>query len=267
MLATPLTVCLIVIGRYVPQLQFLGVLLGSDPVLKPEEQLYQRLLAGNAEGATEIAEAYTNGEFSLKFYDRVAIPSLRLAENDRQRSTGDGGYKRTVAEGLVAVVREMEDHSRQHNDRQDDPHKLRAFGIPTLCIAGRTDLDTAAAEMVAQAIAERGIGTRVLPPIAISQNGIGQLELAGVEVVCLSYLALEPQTFARFVCRRLKRRAPDIKIIVCIWNPTSALEPVTTLKEQLGADAVVFSVEFGGCASRRLGFTASVRPHASGPGA
>ena len=66
-LSTPLTVCLIVIGRYVPQLQFLGVLLGSDPVLAPEEQLYQRLLAGNAEEAIDIAENYTDEHSSRAF--------------------------------------------------------------------------------------------------------------------------------------------------------------------------------------------------------
>lgn len=83
----------------------------------------------------------------------------------------------------------------------------------------------------------------MLPPIMISQNGIGQLDLSGIEVVCLSYLAPEPQTFARFACRRLKRRSPTLKTIVCLWNPSSALLQVTDLKEHMAADAVVFSVE------------------------
>lgn len=264
-LSTPLTVCLIVIGRYVPQLQFLGVLLGSDPVLAPEEQLYQRLLAGNAEGATEIAENYTDEHSAREFYDQVAIPALRLAENDRQRSTGDASYKRTVAEGMMAVVREVEDHARRRTPeeaRSSDPNMKppRALGVPDLCIAGRTDLDAAAAEMVAQAVAERGIGARVLPPIAISQNGIGQLDLAGVEVVCLSYLAPDPQTFARFACRRLKRRAPDIKTVVCLWNPSPALRQVADLKEHMAADAVVFSVE-----AAAVQIDAWVSPHLSDP--
>ena len=247
-LSTPLTVCLIVIGRYVPQLQFLGVLLGSDPVLAPEEQLYQRLLAGNAEGAIEIAETYTDEHSSREFYDQVAIPALRLAENDRQRNTGDASYKRTVAEGMSAVLREFAEHVRQQTAAENVGASdraapvPRALGVPDLCIAGRTDLDAAAAEMVAQAVADRGIKARVLPPIAISQNGIGQLDLAGVEVVCLSYLAPEPQTFASFACRRLKRRAPNIKTVVCLWNPSPALMKRNDLREYMAADAVVFSV-------------------------
>lgn len=132
--------------------------------------------------------------------------------------------------------------------------------MPDLCIAGRTDLDAAAAEMVAQAVAERGIGARVLSPIAISQNGIGQLDLAGVEVVCLSYLAPEPRPFATFACRRLKRRAPNIKIVVCLWNPSAALMKQTDLREYMAADAVVFSVE---AAAAQI--DAWVSPHISDP--
>jgi hypothetical protein len=178
----------------------------------------------------------------------VAIPALRLAENDRQRSTGDASHKRRVAEGMAAVVREVADHARQQTVAENaDANRAtsvpRALGVPDLCIAGRTDPDAAAAEMVAQAVAERGIGARVLPPIAISQNGISQLDLAGVEVVCLSYLAPEPRTFATFACQRLKRRAPKIKTIVCLWNPSAGLMKRTDLREYLAADAVVFSVE------------------------
>ena len=66
----------------------------------------------------------------------------------------------------------------------------------------------AGAEMVAEVLGESGIGARVLPPVAVSQDAIGQLDLAGADVVCLSYFNPQPQVFARYVCRRLKRRAP-----------------------------------------------------------
>jgi GAF domain-containing protein len=263
-LSTPLTVCLIVIGRYVPQMQFLGVLLGSDPVLTPEEQLYQRLLAGNIEAAIELAENYTDENSAREFHDQVALPVLRLAENDRQRNTGDMAHKQGVAEGMIAVIREVAEHAREAEDSAgataEGVRRIRALGIPELCIAGRTGLDSAAAEMIAQSVAAKGIGARVLPPMAISQQGIGQLDLAGVEVICLSYLAPDPQSFVRFVCRRLKRRAPDIKIIVCLWNPSPALQAATDLTDRLAADAVVFSVE-----SAVAQVDAWVAPHLADP--
>ena len=246
-LATPLTVCLVVIGRYVPQLQFLGILLGSDPVLKPHEQLYQRLIAGNVEGAVEIAETFVDENSTQAFYDEIAMPTLRLAENDRQRSAAGGTYKRTVADSMIAVVRELSDHVRQRQAAAGttlaSPPPVRALGTPHLCIGGRTDLDFAAAEMVAQVVAERGIGARVLAPISISQHGINQLDLAGVEVVCLSYLHSEPDTYARFAARRLRKRAPGVKIVVCLWNAPQSLRHTEGLSERLAADAVAFSIE------------------------
>ena len=131
-LSTPLTVCLVVIGRYVPQLEFLGVLLGSDPVLAPEERFYQRLLAGNIEEAVEIAETYVDEKSSHEFYDEVAIPALRLAENDRQRSTSDIGYRRVVADGATAVVREVAEHVSETKSSRIPARALLATTRPSL---------------------------------------------------------------------------------------------------------------------------------------
>ncbi|ACL61414.1 AI-2E family transporter [Methylobacterium nodulans] len=247
-LATPLTVCLVVIGRYVPQLEFLGVLLGSDPVLAPEERLYQRLLAGNLEEAVEMAEDYVDEHSSREFNDNVAIPALRLAENDRQRSTTDTNYRRLVADTAICVVREIEDHVREKASA-DEPGEDRlpsaaAERPPSvLCLAGRTELDRAAAEMMAQVLEERGIGARVLPPIAVSQGALGQLDLQGVDVVCLSYLHPQPQVYARYICRRLRRRAPHVKLVVCCWNLAPGTGQADDLKKQVAADAVFVSLE------------------------
>jgi predicted PurR-regulated permease PerM/GAF domain-containing protein len=250
-LATPLTVCLVVIGRYVPQLEFLGVLLGSDPVLAPEERLYQRLLAGNLEEAVEMAEDYVDEHSSREFYDNVAIPALRLAENDRQRSTTDTNYRRLVADTAICVVREVEDHIQEKatsgdetatgEDRVPSAHETRQTSV--LCLAGRTELDRAAAEMMAQVLEERSIGARVLPPIAVSQGALGQLDLQGVDVVCLSYLHPQPQVYARYICRRLRRRAPHMKLVVCCWNLAPGTGQTEDLKKQMAADAVFASLE------------------------
>jgi GAF domain-containing protein len=248
-LSTPLTVCLVVIGRYVPQLQFLDVLLGNDPVLAPEERFYQRLLAGNTEEAVEIAEDYVDEKSSTEFFDEVGIPALRLAENDRQRSATDTVTRRIIADTAGAVVREVADHvaeERSHSEVVDENapgDQARALErIPVLCIGGRTELDRAAAEMVAEVLAERGIRARVLPPVAVGQDAIGQIDLTGVKVVCLSYLSPQPQVFARYVCRRLRRRGSDLKLLLCCWNLPPATAP-EYLATQMAADATVFSVD------------------------
>jgi hypothetical protein len=96
--------------------------------------------------------------------------------------------------------------------------------------------------MVAEVLGEHGVGVRVLPPITVSQDAIGQLDLSGVEVACISYLHPQPQVFARYVCRRLKRRLPNLKIIVCVWNPPPDGVQSGDLAAQMGADAVAFSM-------------------------
>jgi predicted PurR-regulated permease PerM len=241
-LATPLTVCLVVIGRYVPQLEFLGVLLGSDPVLAPEEQMYQRLLAGNVEEAVEMAESYVDECSSIDLYDNIAIPALRLAENDRRRSGSDIGYRRQVADTAIFVVHEVADHvgERRSSARLADGDRPQPPRV--LCLAGRTELDHAAAEMTSQALEEHDISAKVLPPIAASPGALGQLDLAGVEVVCLCYLHMKPQVYARYILRRLRRRAPHIKLIACCWNLAPESEQAGDLAKQMGADAVFVSL-------------------------
>jgi len=257
-LSTPLTVCLVVIGRYVPQLEFLGVLLGSDPVLAPEQRFYQRLLSGNAEEAVEIAETYVDEKSALAFYDEVAIPAMRLAEVDRRRGTSDKNFRVVVAEGAMAVVREVTEHVRESRLTQvpamgenseavvlsQGKQRNEALGT-VLCIAGRTELDEVAAAMLAQILAEDvGIPARVLSASAISLDALGRLDLSGVKVICLSYFHPKPEVYARYVCRRLKRRFPELKIVVGLWNQTSLKTGAQKdLVQDFAADAVVSSID------------------------
>src|SRR5882724_10716237 len=88
-LSTPLTVCLVVIGRYVPSMEFLHILLGDEPVLKPETKFYQRMLAMNLDEATELAENYLKGKSLEQLNDGMIIPALSLVEEDRHRGRLD----------------------------------------------------------------------------------------------------------------------------------------------------------------------------------
>ncbi|AWN44387.1 phytochrome sensor protein [Methylobacterium durans] len=257
-LSTPLTVCLVVIGRYVPQLEFLGVLLGSEPVLAPEQRFYQRLLSGNAEEAVEIAENYVDEKSALAFYDEVALPALRLAEVDRRRTTSDKDFRLIVAEGTMAVVREVAEHVRERRptvatDAADSTEAAAQSEIaepveapdPVLCVAGRTELDEAAAAMLAQILVDdAGVQSRVLPASAISLDALGRLDLTSVKVVCLSYFHPKPEVYVRYVCRRLKRRSPKLKIVAGLWGRTSVkADDLEDVARALAADAVAPSIE------------------------
>jgi predicted PurR-regulated permease PerM len=240
-MATPLTVCLVVLGRYVPQLKFLDVLLGSEPVLTPEERLYQRLLTGNLEEAIEIAETQAEEHSLLDFYDRVGLATLRLAENELDRSM-PAEERRKISDGMRAVVDDLREQAEKKGGEPEQETNTRWRGALTLCIAGRGELDGVAATMLAHALETRGIGARLVPASALGLNSIGNLDLVGVEVVCLSYFNPTPQTYARFVCRRLKRRAPNLKIVIGAWNLAAGALSLDEFASSVGADAVVSTV-------------------------
>jgi predicted PurR-regulated permease PerM len=208
-LATPLTVCLVVLGRYVPQLAFLETMLGSEPVLAPDEQLYQRLVSGNAEEAIDLAEQYVDKNGSPQvFYDQVAIPALRFAEIDRARDGGDLAERRLVAESMDAVVQEL---ANLWPEKADD-----AGALTVLCIGGRTELDGAAASMIAQSLAASGVSARLLPPVSLRRQGIGQLELEGVDVVCIAYLDAAALAYLKNAARHIHRRSASIQVVGCL---------------------------------------------------
>jgi predicted PurR-regulated permease PerM/GAF domain-containing protein len=246
-LATPLTVCLVVIGRYVPRLKFLDVVLGSEAVLSAEEQFYQRLLGGNAEEAVELAENYVEGKPLLAFFDEVCLPALRLAENDRQQGTLTEERHRAVADHALSAVQDLVSGA----NRVGSSHTYHDTGVtlptawpgtPVLCIAGRGAHDGAAGSMLSHMLDQRGIGARTAPASAVSPEMIGKLELSGIEVVFISYFHPAPQVYARYICRRLRRRAPDLKVILGCWNLPSEAGSLEALATNLGADAVVTSI-------------------------
>lgn len=241
-LATPLTVCLVVMGRYVPQLKFLDVLLGSEPVLSTEERLYQRLLTGNVEEAIEIAESEAKDNSLLAFYDSAGLATLRLAETEFARDLS-AEQRKQISEGMRSVIDDLTEHAEKTESESAEPSvAARWHGAITLCIAGRGELDGLAAHMVAHALESRGVDAKLVPASALGLHSIGNLDLVGVEVVILSYLNPAPQTYARFVCRRLKRRAPNLKIVLGAWSVAGGAAELEEFAAAVGADVAVSTV-------------------------
>ena len=225
LLSTPLTVCLVVMGRYVPQLRFLDVLLGSEPVLTAPENFYQRMLAGDSDEGEEIAREQLKDRTLPELHDEVFLPALRMAERDRQRKFLIGERRAVVTESFLQVVASLADYesaeaSDESADEKSHPVQpaVHAASIWTgkcvLCIAGWTGLDRVAASMLGQRLDHHGIGTRVLPPDAISPEGAASLNTTGVELICLVYLGRSSALHARWACVRVRRQAPNAKIMV-----------------------------------------------------
>ncbi|HEY0525261.1 MAG TPA: AI-2E family transporter [Stellaceae bacterium] len=237
LLSTPLTVCLVVLGRHVEHLQFLDVMLGDRPALAPEESFYQRVLAGDSDEVAEQAEAFLATNSLTAYYDEVARKGLALAQLDASREALDEERRQRIKETIDEVIDDLSDHEdvlpapkRAAAADDDDgaaaaptppPPVLRSEelapewrGEPVLCIAGRGTLDLAAAAMLAQLLEKHGIGARTLPTQAVSASNLPLLDTTGVRMICLSYLDAGSFTHARFLARRLRRRLPSVPIVV-----------------------------------------------------
>ena len=204
-LSTPMTVCLVVLGRYVPQFRVFETLLGSEPVLHPAERFYQRLLKGDTVEAIEIADETVAAEGQDALYDALMLPALRLAAEELSESPDALPQRREFATSIEAVI-----------DEYGTAPSVE--GSPVLLIGGRTEFDEDAAHIVAQRLAGRDIAARVLPPIAARPENIARIDLAGTTVVCLCFVGDNVRAQTRYIVRRLRRIDPSLAFVAAILD-------------------------------------------------
>lgn len=232
-LSTPLTVCLLVLGRNLPQLQFLEILLGATPVLDLPTRIYQRLIADDVDEAVEIAEAEIEEGSVTDFYNDVGIPVLRLASEDYLHSA-TAEHRLRFANGMDDMLEELQEHYPPREPAPDKP--------AVICIGGKWEIDAMASVMLAHALSLEGVSAATRPLKARSSEPAALPELDDAKVICLSFFSASPVMSARVLCRRLHRRWPGVRIVLAFWNaPADIL--TDEMLEQLGADEVVTSME------------------------
>ncbi|TPI19846.1 AI-2E family transporter [Mesorhizobium sp. B4-1-1] len=275
-LSTPLTVCLVVLGRHVPQFEFLDVLFGNEPVLEPHARLYQRLLAGDPEEATDHAEEMLEDKYLFEFYGKVAIPALLLGEQDRERGVMDEEQRRHVADSAMTLVANLDDSAQQEAEDEEDqeaakaqegksPEKIAAekkpedksgeadeeevdlpdgSGIAVLCAGGRGELDDAAAAMLAQVLEVQGAEVTRASFADLEPSAIRRLDLADVDSVVIGFLNRQSNQHARFMVRRLKRIKPKLRVGIVLWSEVGNgdAEAAAELAGTLNADFVAFGM-------------------------
>ncbi len=248
LLSTPLTLCLVVLGRHVARLEFLDVVLGDAPALRPEESFYQRILADDPDEAAHLAEVFLRDRPLAAYYDEVAIRGLVLAQAD----TGSLGHVRRVQikEAVDGLIDDLSDHALPPVTAADE-----AAGGEVLCIAGRGSLDEAVAAMLAQLLAGEGIAARVVASPSVSPAAMAALDITGVAMICLSYLEAEDFAKARYLVRRLRRKRPPTPITVGYWTLGGQEAKRRDALGETGADAVVTSL-----AEATAHIAAAVRP-------
>ncbi|APW38881.1 phytochrome sensor protein [Rhodoferax koreense] len=230
-MSTPLTVCLLVIGRHLPRLGFLDVLLGSRPAFDTPTRIYQRLLAGDVEEAIELASASVEDGNVIACYDELGVGILRMATNDHT-SASTAEHRHRVLKGMETLLDAIEE---QH------PAAEPAGRPRVVCIGGKWEVDNLAARMLTHAMSLSGHAAAFRPAGAVSADYVAGLDLDDVHTVCISYFSPEPQVQARRFCHRLHRRWPEVRIVLALWNATPALQAEDS-GDALGAAAFVTSV-------------------------
>lgn len=218
LLSTPMTVCLVVLGRHVPQLEFLDVMLGNEPVLAPSETLYQRLLANDPEEATEQAEEFIKERSLADFFDEVAIPALVTAQIDSDRGALSPERRTMIKGGVRAMLEDLSDNSIAELASRAETEAPRI-----VCVAGRNELDEAAASLLVHLLrSEHHAGVaEALSADALALDGPDQPSLQHATLVCLSLISTSSSARARFL-ERLRRRAPRAKVLVGFWGSTES---------------------------------------------
>ena len=266
-LSTPLTLCLVVLGRYVKRLEFLDVMLGDRPALTPVESFYQRILAGDADEAEDHAERLLKACSLSSYYDEVALKALQLAANDAQRGVVDHAQLDRIKATVKVLVAGLADHgdttpppeagegiAAPEDDDEDEvadtpqPASVDdpAGRLPPVwrspdavfCVAGRGPLDEAAASMLQQLLGKHGMGARLVGYEDVSRDAIGQLEIRGVAMVCISYLDISGSpAHLRYLIRRLRERLPlGTPILVSLWPSEDAALKDKDIQRTIGAD-------------------------------
>jgi predicted PurR-regulated permease PerM len=249
LIATPMTVCLAVLGRHVEGLEFFDVLLGDEPALTPEQSFYRRMLSGDAAEATYQAELALKEQSLLCYLDTVTLPGLKLAERDAIA----GALDKEEIDKVAGTVREMLDdladfsprrwflklrwkpnhdkeegngglaslHAAEEGLTEAEQEQIKPIDRTelapgwvvdeqVLCIGGRTSLDEAAAAMLAGVLKKRGLEAKTLPPETISAGHIASLGDTEAKLIVISYLGIgNSPAVIRYVVRRLRRILPE----------------------------------------------------------
>ena len=252
-LSTPLTVCLVVLGRHVERLAFLDVMFGDAPPLTPVENFYQRMLAGDASEVVDQAEQFLKTNSLIDYYDEVALQALLMAQVDHRRGVLDEPRLRRIKETIDEVIEDLSDDvdepvasapapeaaaadavlksagspPNEPASGEIAPPTTRRAGLapgresrkPVLCIGGRSLLDEAAAALFAQILEMHAMRAAIEPAGALTAGRISRLSTDGAQLVCLSYLDADLSTAgARLAVRRLRRRLPEAKILAGFWQ-------------------------------------------------
>ena len=232
-LSTPLTVCVVVLGRYVPHLSFLHILLGDEPVLAAEAQIYQRLLAMDQLEAHSVVDQFLKGRPLVELYDSVLIPALTMAEQDRHKGAIDSVREEFLFLSVNEMIAEFSEYQLADTSPGAAERLDASLEARIICLPAHDRADEITAAMLSQLLDQKGFATLSFPVVGTSLHEVlAMIEPGRGDVVCIS--ALPPYAFApaRAMCKQIRERFPKLKVLVCVWGFSGDVQKAITRFER-----------------------------------
>ena len=254
-LSTPLTVCVVVLGRYVPQLSFLHTVLGDEVVLEAEAQIYQRLLAMDQPEAHAIVTRCLKEKSLVELYDSVLIPALSMAEQDRHKGAIDPTREEFLFLSINEMITELSEYQPEPlpspaEDAEAPSGPAEQVGAPAqqtaariLCLPANDRADEVTAAMLAQILEQAGHAALCLPVAHASLlEMLALLETRPDDVICIS--SVPPYAFspARAMCKLVRERFPKPKLVVGVWGFSGDIEKAKARFERTQPDRLLTSL-------------------------
>jgi predicted PurR-regulated permease PerM len=226
LLATPLTVCLVVIAKYVPELEFLWVLMGDEPVVSTDIAVYQRLLAEDLDEASDLVDRHAADRAGEAVYDDILLPSLALSAHDHSRGRISADEQRFVIQAVREIAEDVA------------PPPAARVAVHVLGAPARGEADESALAMLGHLLAPAGVALDVLSADLLSAEVVRYARERRMPVVVVGALPPGGVAQARYLVKRLRAALPDIKIVVGRWCVREEIEGMGEALRAAGADAV-----------------------------
>ncbi len=249
LLSTPLTVCVTVMGRHVPRLHFLSVLLSEEEALSPAEECYHRLLTLSLNQANDLAETFLKGNSLTALYDTVLLPVVSAAEVDVQRKALEVEERTTIYDNLADMIEDFGARpatlSKLEADKSIAEATATTASAPTcrvLCLPARAQRDELAGQMLAQLLRQQNFEAESASATLAQGELVEHAAKSDCEAICVSVIPPSTLVHARYLTAKLRARLPDVKIVVGFWGATENMADAAQRVRVSGADEVVVSL-------------------------
>lgn len=258
-LATPMTVCVVVIGQYVRQLKFLDVLLGDQPVFEPHVRYYQRLIAMDADEAEEMVEEMLKADRPLvDVYDTLILPAMSLAQEGHRHRLLEPDRREFILESIRETLDDLAERYKLGDDLQLSA--TSAGGEPhCVIIPARDEADELAGIMLCHILRQSDVRAQFISAASLASERVKLVEESRAEVLVISALPPAALPATRYLCKRLRGRMAGLKVVVGLWRAAGDLSRAAERLGCQGETPLVTSLAAARNQLRELAATATAK--------